>query len=179
MQRAMHTYFMRYRFKHPQKDDFLNTIEEVSGKKLNWYFDQAVSGTQVFDYKVLSLESSPTNWYEKNSKEKEGETVYESIVMVQRKADFAFPVEVLLKFENGETVREHWDGQDRWARFHYLKKSKVASAEVDPDQTIQLDRNDFDNSRTREAKSKAVNKLANFWSFAMQTLSQFLSWWIA
>jgi len=179
MQRAMHTYFMRYRFKHPQKDDFLNTIEEVSGKKLNWYFDQAVSGTKVFDYKVLSLESSPTNWYEKNSKEKEGETVYESIVMVQRKADFAFPVEVLLKFENGETVREHWDGQDRWARFHYLKKSKVASAEVDPDQTIQLDRNDFDNSRTREAKSKAVNKLANFWSFAMQTLSQFLSWWIA
>ena len=28
---ALHTYFMRYRFTHPTKEDFLKTVEEVSG----------------------------------------------------------------------------------------------------------------------------------------------------
>jgi len=178
MQKAMHVYFMKYRFTHPTKDDFLNTVEEVSGKKLRSYFDQAVSGTQVMDYEVMSLGSSNVNWYEKDPKEKKGETLYESSVMVHRKGDFIFPVEVQVKFDNGETVHEHWDGQDRWTRFSYLKKSKVASAEVDPEHTIHLDRNNFNNSSTRESDSTATSKLANFWVFLTQTLSQFLSWWV-
>jgi Peptidase family M1 domain len=178
MQKAMHAYFMKYRFTHPTKDDFLSTVEEVAGKNLHWYFDQAVSGTQVLDYEVMSLDSRNTNWYEKNPKEKKGETLYESSVMLHRKGDFIFPVEVQIKFDDGQTVREHWDGQDRWTRFSYLKTSKVTSAEIDPDQTIHLDRNDFNNSRTSEPHAKATNKLANFWTFVTQALSQFLSWWI-
>ena len=29
----MHAYFMKYRFTHPTKEDFLKTIEEVSGRE--------------------------------------------------------------------------------------------------------------------------------------------------
>ena len=65
MDKAMRTYFMKYRFTHPTKEDFLNTIQEVSGKDLKWYFDQAIYGSQVMDYKVLRIESFPVNWYEK------------------------------------------------------------------------------------------------------------------
>ena len=179
MQKAMHVYFMKYRFTHPSKDDFLNTVEEVSGKNLRWYFDQAVSGTQVFDYQVMNMTALNTNWYEKNPKEKKGETIYESNLMLHRKGDFQFPADVLVKFENGDTVRERWDGQDRWTRFSFLKNSKIASAELDPDHTIQLDRNNFDNSLTRNPSSAATSKLTNLWSFVTQTLSQFLGWWIA
>lgn len=178
MQKAMRVYFMKYRFTHPTKDDFLNTVEEVSGKNLRWYFDQAVSGTQVFDYEVMSVDSSNANWFEKKPKEKKGETLYESNVVLHRKGDFIFPVEVQVKFDNGETVREHWDGQDRWTRFNYLKKAKVVWAELDPDRKILLDRDDFNNSRTSEPHSRAMNKLANLWTFLTQTLAQFLSWWI-
>ena len=45
------------------------------------------------------------------------------------------PVEVEIKFDNGEKVREHWDGQGRWIRFSYQKKAKIVSAELDPDHT--------------------------------------------
>src|SRR5271166_2722610 len=45
MAKAMRTYFMKYRFTHPTKEDFLNTIQEVSGKDLKWYFDQAIYGS--------------------------------------------------------------------------------------------------------------------------------------
>ncbi len=55
----MRTYFMKYRFTHPVKEDFLKTIEEVSGKDLRWYFNQAVYGTQVLDYEVTQARLVP------------------------------------------------------------------------------------------------------------------------
>jgi hypothetical protein len=179
MDKAMHAYFMKYRFTHPTKEDFLKTIEEVSGKNLRWYFDQAIYGSQVMDYKVLKIESFPVNWYEdKKSSEKEDKnTVYRSYVWLQRKGDFVMPVDVEIKFDNGEKVREHWDGASRWTRFTYEKKAKVESAEIDPDHKIQIDRNDFNNSYADKANGKPARKLTNYWVFMTQWLGQALAWW--
>src|SRR5581483_2236115 len=114
LRQALRTYFMRYRFTHPTKEDFLKTVEEVSGQNLRWYFDQAVYGTQVCDYEILSARSDRTDWYEKHPpKAKNGQTTYRTMVLVHRKGDFIFPVAVLIKFDNGESVREQWDGRDR------------------------------------------------------------------
>ena len=178
LQKALHTYFMRYRFTHPTGEDFLKTIEEVSGKDLGWYFKQAVYGTQILDYEVMRFSSTPADWYKKDLKEKKGETVYDSTVMIHRKGDFLFPVEVEVKFDNGEKVREQWDGQDRWIKFHYVKKAKVDSVEVDPDHAIHLDRDNFNNSRTREPRSRAARKLTNYWMFLSQWFAQILAWWL-
>jgi aminopeptidase N len=181
MAKAMHTYFMKYRFTHPSKEDFLKTIEEVSGKDLRWYFNQAVYGSQVLDYEVLNVNSFPVNWYEEKTEKKgakaKDDTVYQSYVSVHRKEDFVMPVAIQVKFDNGETLREHWDGQSRWKRFGYQKKAKVISAEIDPDHTIQLDRNDFNNSYTVEPDPKPASKLSNYWLFITQWVSQAISWW--
>jgi len=181
MRQAMHTYFMRYRFTHPTKEDFLKTIEEVSGKNLRWYFDPAFYGSPVMDYEVLSLKSTPVDWYvEKKTnagKEDDKNTVYESWVALHRKGDFVFPVEVEIKFSNGDKVREHWDGKARWVRFGYQKKATVVSAEIDPDHKVYLDRNRFNDSRTAEADPKPARKLGNYWCFVDEWLGQFLAWW--
>ena len=183
MAKAMHTYFMKYRFTHPTKEDFLKTIEEVSSKDLRWYFNQAVYGSQVMDYEVLDINSYPLNWYEEKKDKKaakkaaEGDTVYQSYVSLHRKDDFVMPVEVEIKFDNGETVREHWDGKNRWTRFSYQKKAKVVSAELDPDHTVQIDRNNFNNSHLAEPNAKPAHKVANYWLFLTQCLSQALGWW--
>ena len=180
MAKAMRTYFMKYRFTHPTKEDFLKTIEEVSGRDLRWYFNQAIYGSPVMDYKVLKVESFPVNWYEekKNAGKKDDkDTVYRSYVWLQRKEDFVMPVEVEVKFENGEKIREHWDGVSRWTKFTYEKKSKVESAEIDPDHRIQIDRNDFNNSYTAEANGKPALKVGNYWLFMTQWVGQALAWW--
>jgi len=178
MAKAMRTYFMKYRFTHPTKEDFLKTIEEVSGKDLRWYFNQAVYGSKVMDYEVLQVESFPVNWYEDKKKDaKTSDTVYQTYVALHRKDDFIMPVEVEIKFDNGEKIREHWDGQSRWTRFSYQKKAKVVSAEIDPDHTVQIDRNNFNNSRTAEPNAKAAHKLSNYWLFVTQVFSQALGWW--
>jgi hypothetical protein len=111
-------------------------------------------------------------------KQKKGETVYESTVMIHRKGDFLFPVEVEVKFDNGEAVREQWDGQDRWIKFHYVQKAKVRSVEIDPDHLIHLDRDDFNNSRTARERSAPAHKLTNYWTFLSQCFAQMLAWWL-
>jgi len=185
MAKAMHAYFMKYRFTHPTKEDFLKTIEEVSGKDLRWYFNQAVYGSQVYDYEILDAHSFPVNWYEeqkdKKKKKDDDNTVYQSYVSLHRKEDFAMPVIVEIVFRDSknheEKVREHWDGQSRWIRFAYQKKAKVVSAEIDPDHTVQIDRNNFNNSYLVEPNTKATYKLNNFWMFLTQWVGQALAWW--
>ncbi len=177
MARAMRTYFMKYRFTHPTKEDFLKTIEEVSGKNLRWYFNQAIYGTQLFDYEVIKLNSFPVNWYEQNKKKDDKNTLYQSTVWLHRKGDFVMPVEAQINFDDGEKLREHWDGQSRWTKFTYEKKAKVESAEIDPDHKILIDRDNFNNSQTAEANGKPALKVSNYWLFMTQWLGQFVAWW--
>lgn len=182
MAKAMRVYFMKYRFTHPTKEDFLKTIEEVYGKDLHWYFDKAIYGSQVLDYEVSKVDSFPANWYEDekkgaSKKKDDKDTVYVSTVWLHRKEDFVFPVELEVKFSNGEKVREHWDGQSRWVKFQYEKKAKVESAEIDPDHKILIDRNDFNNSRTAEPNPKPTRKISNYWLFITQWMGQALAWW--
>jgi hypothetical protein len=120
------------------------------------------------------------DWYQekKRGKKKDDKNVvYQSYVSLHRKEDFLMPVELEVKFDNGDMVREHWDGQGRWTRFGYEKKAKIMSAEIDPDHKIQLDRNNFNNSHTMEANAKPARKVGNDWLFLTQWLSQFLTWW--
>jgi len=180
MEKAMHVYFMKYRFTHPTKEDFLKTIEEVSGKDLRWYFNQAIYGSQVMDDKVMRIESFPVNWFEQKKsifQKDDKDTMYRSYVWLQRKEDFVMPVEIEIKFDDGEQVRERWDGVGRWTKFEYEKKAQVVSAEIDPDHKIQIDRNDFNNSYTVEGNGKPARKLETYFMFLSQWLSQALAWW--
>jgi hypothetical protein len=175
---AQHVYFERYRFKHPTADDFMNTVNEVAGQNLDWYWNQAVRGTQILDYRVLSANSDRADWADKNApkQEKKGETEYVSNVVVHRKGDFVMPVTLEVKFDDGETVRETWDGGDRWHRYTWQKKAKLISAEIDPDHAIWLDHDMFNNSWLREGDSHAAGKIAGYWMVFTQLFSQFLSW---
>ena len=70
------------------------------------------------------------------------------------------------------------DGVNRWTRLGpYDKKTKVASAEIDPDHKIHIDRNDLNNSYTAEANGKPARKVSNYWLFVTQWVSQALAWW--
>jgi hypothetical protein len=177
LRQALHTYFLRYRFTHPTGEDFIKTIEEASGKDLHWYFDQAIFGTQMLDYKILDAHSDPLKWYESESQASKGsDEIYRTYVTVQRKVDFVFPVDLKVTFDDGQTVTEHWDGRDRWKRYVYDRKAQLAFAEIDPGHEVWLDRNFFNNSYVVKADSSATSKLAQIWTFAGQWLAQLLAW---
>ena len=177
LRQGIHTYFMRYRFTHPTGEDFIKTIEEVSGKDLHWYFNQAVYGTQVLDYEVDDAHSDPLKWWDTSmAHPKPADGIYRTYVTVRRKGDFIFPVDLVVKFDDGSTATEHWDGQDRWMRYRYDRKAQITSAQIDPQNQIMLDRNLFNNSYNDQSDATAVHKFRNLWVFASEWLSQLLAW---
>ena len=176
VRRALRTYFMRYRFTHPTQEDFLKTLEEVSGQNLRWYFDQAVYGTAVMDYDIVKATSNPLDWFEQDTGKQNDKPIYRSYVTVHRKGDFIFPVEVLMEFDNGEKVREHWDGKDRWIRYTYDRQAKLVSAEVDPDNAVRLDKNFYNNSFVAKPDGTAARKIGRYWMVFVQFLSQLAAW---
>jgi peptidase M1-like protein len=177
LRRALRAYFLRYRFTHPTGEDFLKTVEQISGQDLHWYFDQAIYGTQVLDYEVRDVRSDPLDPADQQASHgKSAGTFYRSHVLIHRRGDFVFPIQVEVKFENGETVSEKWDGRDRWARFTYVKPARMVFAEIDPDHKVALDRNRFNNSLTLKPDTRARYKLTNYWIFLSQWLAQLLGW---
>ena len=177
---AQRIYFERYKFKHPTQEDFMNTVNEVAGQNLNWYWDQAVRGTQVMDYRILSVNSERTDWAQQSGKKPEkevkGKTEYLNTVVVHRRGEFVFPVTLEVLFDNGETVREQWDGRDRWHRFIWTKRAQIVSAEIDPDHHVWLDHDLFNNSWRKEQDPTAANKLSMYWMLVTQWFSQIVSW---
>jgi hypothetical protein len=172
---GLHEYFERYKFTHPTPQQFTSEMNKALGRNLDWYWKQAIDGTQTLDDRILSARSERKDWYSKKP-EKKGVTIYHSEVVVHRLGNFELPVTLEAKFADGSTVREHWDGKDRWHRFAWDKKTKLASAEVDPDHGYWLDRNPINNSWTAKADGRAARKLGGYWTLVTQWLAQLLSW---
>jgi hypothetical protein len=173
--RALHVYFERYKFKHPRQEDFTATMNEALGQNLDWYWKQTIYGTEVLDDRILRASSDRLDWYNK-ADEKKGVTVYHNEVLVQRRGTFDIPVLLQVKFDDGTTVRESWDGRDRWHKFTWDRKTKLVSAEIDPDHGHLLDRDPFNNSWTDKADLRASGKIAGYWTLLTQWLEHALSW---
>jgi Peptidase family M1 domain len=177
MRRALRTYFLRYRFTHPTAEDFLKTVEEVSGKDLRWYFNQAIYGTNILDYEILDAQSEPLNPDKlKRPASQSAPDTYRTTVAVHRKGDFIFPVDVEIKFDDGKSLVEHWDGRDRWVCYVYDRPAQIVSAEIDPEHKVLLDLNLYNNSYRAKEDKRAIHKLSDIWMFVCEWLAQLLAW---
>ncbi len=59
--KCMQSYFNEWKFKHPQPNDFQKVIEDVSGKKLDWFFNDLLKTTKKLDYKICKVSSVNKN----------------------------------------------------------------------------------------------------------------------
>ena len=144
MQRLLSTYFARWQFRHPEPRDFFDVAAEVSDKEVGEFFDQVYRSSNVFDYGVDFLTSA-----------KDGDD-YRTDLVVRRYGEATFPIEVHVRFEDGERVVETWSGRERWKQFTYQRASRAVSAAVDPDRVLLLDVNYTNNSKTLEPRSRAA-----------------------
>jgi aminopeptidase N len=182
LQRVMKTHFERSAFKHPQPEDFFRTLNDVSGRDLTWMVDQVYRTSNVFDYAVETLESArgQATGYDVGGdtpayRDATSDTTYRTTVVVRRHGEAIFPVDVLVRFENGDQAREHWDGVDRWKTFTYDRPARAASAEVDPERVLLLDVNYTNNSRSLAPKAdEAADKWSLKWMVWLQDLM--LTW---
>ena len=107
MEKVMRTYFEEYKFKHPTAKDFQNVCEQVSGRNLDWFFNQFIYGTGVVDFAVKSIS------YYRETDLNTGASTYLTKVVVMRNGEVKMPVDLQLSLEDGSAVDTVWDGQNR------------------------------------------------------------------
>lgn len=154
-QKIMSTYFERWKFKHPAPEDFFAVADEISGRDLSWFWDETYRSSNIFDYAVDFVDST-----------EELQTV-----VLRRWGEAVFPVQVKVRFENGDELKESWDGKSRWIRFRYPRPEKIEQVVVDPDEVVALDVNRTNNSWQKDAPTTlAAGKWALKWMVWLQHL---------
>ncbi len=168
-------YYARWAFNHPSSRDFIRVVNEVVterfgntfGENMNWFFDQFLYGTAAVDYALRTIRISPVyekgGWYDKDGSKTfiESERItgmFRSVVQLERLEEGILPMEILVRFDNGEVVTEKWDGKDKIHDLVYEKPSRVVSAWIDPQSKILLDANLLNNSFTLQPSAKPALK---------------------
>jgi hypothetical protein len=101
--------------------------------------------------------------------------IRDNTAIVRRYGEAIFPVDVLVTFDDGEQVVEHWDGASRWKAYAYTRPSRIRTVQVDPKRVLLLDVNYTNNSKTRRpAGPAAATKWATRWMVWLQDC--LLSW---
>jgi hypothetical protein len=159
LQKGMSTFFHRWKFRHPQPEDFFQALNEASRQDLTWFFDEAHRGSNVFDYGVQELLSERVGG------------AYRTTVVVRRFGEAMFPVDVVTTFRGGARSKERWDGRDRRRIYVYERPEQAVMAQVDPDRVLLLDVNYTNNSRTIEPRTDdATLKWSLKWMVWLQDL---------
>ena len=172
MDEIMQTYFSRWKFKHPDGQNFIDVVNELIPRRLgnkygpdmNWFFKQALYGENVIDYELRAIINRTLA--RKN----------QSIITVVRNGDGIMPVDVLVHLDNGKEVTLHWDGNDRQHQFTLTQPAKAVWAKVDPTQKIYMDTNLNNNSLTLEPSSAPAAKFATKFLFWIENWMQWLAW---
>ncbi|MGB7294397.1 MAG: M1 family aminopeptidase, partial [Candidatus Aminicenantales bacterium] len=193
MLRVMRTFQMRFRFHHPDTQDFIDVVNEVSGQDLSWFFDELFSTSHNFDYGVSNLRTGEKREdylgiFEVDGKieeirpedidkrkkerkeEKSGQKTYVTDVTVRRfgEARIGGDARIRLRvvFEDGSEMTGFWDGRSRWKKFRFESPAKAKFAEIDPDLVWLIDSSVSNNSMKVKTGKAGVIRLASrllFW----------------
>jgi hypothetical protein len=181
-------YYRKWAFRHPSGKDFIAVVNDVVrqnhgdrfGPDMNWFFDQTLYGTGICDYKVSGIRN-------RKYKKPEGKTVsedsvslawpktdslYTSVASLERIGEIILPVDVLIRFDNGDEILEKWDGKARYKDFKYTGYRKIEWVKIDPEFRITMDVNYINNSMTEKPDRAPLRRLTGrFMAFIQFYLS--------
>jgi len=83
--KGMKRYYNTWKFKHPEPNDFIRSMERTSGLQLHWYLRYWIYTTKRIDYGISDIV----------------ETDGETYVTLQRIGDFPMPVDLVVTYKNG------------------------------------------------------------------------------
>lgn len=192
MDKVIHTYFERWQFRHPKGSDWmavlkaeLSTLQDsVFAQQVYDLFEKSIYQALVMDYAVVRISNETLPARQGLFGQQAAEFRYEtgsghparlSKVEVQRKGDWVFPVEVLIKFEDGSTKQMYWSGEEGSKVFEFVGSARIVSAQIDPQYKLGLDVDWNNNSLTQQPDSAALWKYTAKALFWIQNLFQTLS----
>lgn len=183
MDKIIQSYFEKWKFKHPRGEDFMAHLKsqldslppnpqnsKLPNFQIYQLFEKSIFDAVVLDYSVSQISNDvlpalqgifgerESEFVYKNGTEEQGQRV--SKITVQRRGDWVFPVEILVKFEDGSSEMLHWSGAEGVKVFEIKGKPPVVSAHLDPQQKLQLDLDLNNNSLTLAPETAPLWKYA-------------------
>jgi hypothetical protein len=132
---AFREYTRRWTFKHPTPDDFFHTMEDVSGKRLDWFFREWFLRNDHFDVAIDSVVSK-----------QEGNVDSVAVLFVNH-AKGVLPLHVRFTFDDKSTQNfdypaEIWSTNTTfYVRSYAFTGKKMTKVELDPDKkSVDVDR---------------------------------------
>ena len=83
--KGMITYYNKWKFKHPEPNDFVRVMEKVSGLQLHWYLRYWIGTTKRIDYGIDSVQQRDKT----------------TLVSLKRIGEFPMPIDLLVTFKDG------------------------------------------------------------------------------
>jgi hypothetical protein len=129
--RAIGDYARKWRFGHPDADDFVAAIEERLGASAARNLRVALFDRGWVDYQAADATS--------RARTVDGAPRWEGWALVRREGTLAIPVTIELHGRGGEVRTTTWDGVGSWIRVPWESSSELARAVVDPGAAVLLD----------------------------------------
>ncbi|HEY4319685.1 MAG TPA: M1 family metallopeptidase [Gemmatimonadales bacterium] len=127
---AFRTYTARWAFKHPTPTDFFRTMEDVSGRRLDWFWREWFFENARFDQAVQSVDVQPAS--ADSSK---------VVVTYANHMRGVLPIRVRFTFSDGTTEdfkypAEVWSTNTSAYQRTYMFAKKLTKVELDPDHLL-------------------------------------------
>ena len=164
MDLIMQTYFVRFKFKHPKPQDFIDIANEVAAKNtkyksLDWFFEQVLFKAPDCDYSVTDLVNAPRKISPFGT------------FTVNRMGEMIMPTQIKVVFEDKKFLLVNWDGTDRYKKYKYNKRIKYV--QLDPEYINWMDLNIINNSVSAKEPTKVAAKYSTKILFWVQRLMFF------
>jgi hypothetical protein len=118
--KCLQAYMDRWHGKHPLPWDFFNTFNNVSGRNLNWFWNNWFFGTGYIDYELQELKKSTTGY----------------TVGIKNTGGFFAPVDMVIKYSDGSTETKHlspavWQKDPKQTSIIIATKKKIDSVKLE------------------------------------------------
>lgn len=118
--KALHAYMDRWHGKHPSPWDFFNTFSNVSGKNLDWFWNNWYFSNNYIDLALTSVKKSGSSYS----------------LSIDNIGGMDAPVDVHVKYTNGDTASFHqtpaiWEANQKRATVVIPARKTIASINLD------------------------------------------------
>jgi len=155
---------VKYKFKHPTSDDFIETFNAYMNEDFSWAFDKYIRSESKLNHAVYKVESIPVA---SNPNRYRNEAIF-------TRTEGYFPVDISITLENGKELKIFWKENERWKKYAFEDSSPIKYAIIDPQNKIPLDTNFLDNSKARKPKTTGLKRKALSFGFLIQNIFAFL-----
>ncbi|WP_445666327.1 M1 family metallopeptidase [Fodinibius sp. AD559] len=147
---AINAYVDRWAYKHPTPDDFFNTLEDVTGRELDWFwrgwFEKTWTMDQAVD-KVAYMKEDPSKG---------------AFIRIKNNGKLVMPVKMEITQENGKTEMVElpvhtWHRGNKWI-VKYNSTSPIKKVVIDPNKEFPDVKPDNNTWKPDSAEKKSKEK---------------------